>query len=52
MPLERQQVDKKAGEHIRLLQETRAVSQAEKDEIRMLHEQMARKVAVDNERRR
>jgi len=44
VPLDRKTVDKASGEHIRQLQQLRAVTEKEKGEIRKLHERMARKV--------
>ena len=50
--LDRKAVDKAAGEHIRHAQQSGAVSEAKKIEIRKLHEDMARKVEVDRSKRR
>lgn len=47
MPLDRNAVDKGAGEHIRRLQQMRGVSEKEKAKIRKMHERMARKVDVN-----
>ena len=44
MPLDRKVVDDTSGKHIAQLQEMRKVSDAEKREIRKLHEKMARTV--------
>lgn len=44
MPLDRKAVETTSGEHIRQLQETRRVSDAEKRDIRKLHEKVARTV--------
>jgi len=53
MPLDRNTVEKGAGEHIRDLQAARgtALSDKEKDAIRKQHEQIATKVASKNPRK-
>ena len=51
MPLNRRRVDDTAGEQIRRLQETRSVSDAEKQSIRAEHERIARMVAAKAQRR-
>jgi hypothetical protein len=43
VPLDRDAVDKTAGEHIKQVQQTRTVSEQEKLAIRKMHERMAKK---------
>ena len=51
MSLDRNAVDKGAGEHIRQLEAKRHVPAEEKDAIRKQHEQIAAKVAATHPRK-